>query len=275
VNNGVVAGVASNDWKSYRPAVRGVLGDASSTDPVFDPTYPGYQAGRYIIDNGIVRGWVQLGLVGTFNPGTGSWCIQLPVPARRPHPSLPVVIGTGMVYFSFVAPFKNVKVVPILADPALRYQATNNGGGSVIPLDDPDAYFQLQCPYQLRHGTGTIASGQATATTNLDLNVSNGGSLADYQINVTEATLTNNCEPPYLQSTGSTQSIWAFQAATGAKTYAYKVRTDALTQRTKGTHANVPTSVPMMGYRTPFDLSELTALGPFGNIFVSFRYAPV
>jgi hypothetical protein len=286
VNTGTLDGLAYNQWRYYRPemiGVAGATGNPIADAPVFDPTYPQTQRGRWILDDGLIRGWVQLGFVGTFQPGSGTYLFRLPYPAHRPHATLPVVIGTGIWYWSFTDPNKNVPVVPILADPAWRDllpSGTSNGGS----CPDPDNWFQLQAPYSLRFGTGSTSGSPQTGTMTHNLGVIDTTKInaGDIQVTITGPTNTNNCEPPFISSHASTgnSSSFQFQAAPGSSIgYAWKIRQDVLTHRGNtpiyiGSDPRVPTSIPACGYRMPFDTSELTALSPYGNVFVSFRYRP-
>lgn len=276
MNRGIIDGAVSNEWKFYRPTVTGVGAATAASDPTFDPTYPQYQRGRYILDDGLVRGWIQLGMVGNFTTPEIGWLIKLPVPAARPHPTLPVVIGTGMVYHSFTDPNKNVPAVPILADREWRHPANTFGS-----VDNPDEYFQLQCPYALRFGTGTTGgAGGLTWTHNLYIYDTTKACAAEHEFWYTSSAGTTNATP--LQVAVSSQAtVFTPQAAlSAARGYAVKARTEVLTHRGPNgsqratSDPSVPTSIPMMGKYHPFDQSELTALSPFGNVFVSFRYAP-
>jgi hypothetical protein len=285
VNRGTLDGLSYNDWQFYRPIVRGIgTNNYLIDDPAFDPTYPQAQRGRWIRDGGMIRGWIQLSLLGNFSVEPGSteafWLIKLPTPAHRPHPTLPVVIGTGMVYWSFTNPNKNVPAIPILADRGFRFVS-----GNVRGVDDPDEWFQLQVPYRLRFftGTGSDTNNTATITHNLMTNTIGNESAADHELNWSSAySGSAQAQPGYMFSQGTTQVVFKSSASTGANRidWAYKARQDAMTESTimaalKSTHgAAVTTGTPMMSTRSPFLMTELTALSPYGNIFVSFRYAP-
>lgn len=289
MNRGVLDGVTDAGWKYYKPDVIGVAGVAGNPDdtgagtdtPRFDPTYPQYQRGRYILDDGLIRGWVQLGFVGTFYAGLSSWLIKLPRPAVRWHETLPIVIGPAICYWSFTDPNKNIPGIAIVADSAWKIPWT--GATATTSVTDPENYFQIQFPYALRHGTGTFGTTSSGAIThNLDLRgASVTMSPADVDFVFVEASGTNNCEPPYLFSNAETTMEVRTQQSVGGGTpdFAWKIRQHTLQRRQHlgndaFTSTSVPTSISMLGSRFPFDFSELTALAPFGNVFVSFRYAP-
>lgn len=276
MNYGIIDGAVSNEWKFYRPTVKGVATETALADPEFDPTYPQAQRGRYILDDGLVRGWIQLGMVGNFTTPQCAWLIKLPVPAARPHPTLPVVIGTGMVYHSFDDPNKSVPAVPILADMGWRKPANTFGS-----VDNPDEYFQLQCPYALRFGTGTsTGAGQVNWTHNLYAYNSANMCAAEHECWYTSSAGTASTMPLQV-ATGYVSTSFIPQAAPSAsRTYAAKARVELLTHRGNAapvyftSDPSVPTSIPMMGKYHPFNQAELTSLSPYGNVFVSFRYAP-
>ena len=256
MNRGTLDGLSYNDWQFYRPIVRGIgQNDTPGDNPAFDPTYPQTQRGRWIRDGGMIRGWIQLSLLGNFSAETGGteafWLIRLPTPAHRPHPTLPVVIGTGMVYWSFTDPNKNVPAIPILADRGFRFVS-----GNIQGVENPDEWFQLQVPYRLRFATGTGSDTNNTATITHNIGSSSTGCLADHELCWSSAySGSAQAQPGYVFSAGSSQIVFKSSASTGANRidWAYKLRQDAMTE--SGVMTNIRSAATAITTGTPTYMS--------------------
>lgn len=164
MNRGLLAGLASDAWKTYVPTLANVqfLGGAAATAPTMgtDAVLLGrYQQTRFGFV--IAQIYVQFGTGAS--AGTGdAFNIRLPVRANRwtRTSALPsgadLPIGTGQVWQGSAAdPSLQKVVIPTLADPTVTF---SNG--------DEDYYCHLFHDGNIAQGTATIAaSGTSIAVT--------------------------------------------------------------------------------------------------------------
>lgn len=159
MNPGLLQGLRKGGWQNYVPILRTVKVGGGSTQPGASDNFGSQHAGRWLqLDNGLVIAQIQVYFPLGLARGSGdAYLVRLPKMANRWANLNGMAIGTGMAYQALADPSEHMPITPQLCERDTFVEVSGQ----------EDHWCQMQVPYHVASGTGTIPAGSSPGTNSI------------------------------------------------------------------------------------------------------------